>query len=130
MKDRVVANQEESIYEADISSRSTYTQIVFVIYTSFWDTPSTVLMGGFFRKHKKNTANGMFWFWGTTNLASDGEVLYQLTIDGVFMTGPNGFPGNTEVMNISDWTLSVANQGKNVTSRSCVDSGHFGVMMG
>jgi hypothetical protein len=87
--------------------------------------PSAVKFGGFFRKAKKSTANGMFWFWGTTSNGLD-DVLYLLKIDGYFGGGPvNGFPGNDEIMYMTDWTLKVENQGAEVASRSCESSGQF-----
>ena len=88
--------------------------------------PSEVGFGGFFRKHKKSTANGMFWFPGTTSDGLD-NVLYLLKIDGYFFGGPsvNGFPGNDEFMYMTDWELKVEGQGADVASRSCESSGTF-----
>jgi hypothetical protein len=88
---------------------------------------SVVFMGGFFRKHKKSTANGMFWFPGTTSDGLD-DVLYLLKIDGDFDDVPNydeGFPGNDKIMHMTDWELKVENAGADVASRSCEGSGTF-----
>jgi hypothetical protein len=88
--------------------------------------PSLVKFGGFFRKHKGSTANGMLWFWGTTIDPAE-TVLYLLRIDGYFAGGPeDGFPGNDKIMYMEDWTLTVSNEGADVASRSCEGSGTFG----
>ena len=84
-----------------------------------------VRFGGFFRKHKKSTANGMLWFPGTTSDGLD-NVLYLLKIDGYFAGGPvDGFPGNDEIMYMTDWELKVEGAGADVASRSCEGSGTF-----
>ena len=84
-----------------------------------------VLMGGFFRKAKKSTANGMLWFSGTTRDGED-DVLYLLKIDGYFGGGPDGgFPGNDKIMYMRDWELKVERQGDEVAGRSCEWSGEF-----
>jgi hypothetical protein len=91
--------------------------------------PSVVLMGGFFRKHKKSTANGMFWFPGTTTSDPVEEVLYLLIIEGTFADSIDtdfGFPGNNKIMYMTDWELKVENAGADVASRSCEGSGTFG----
>jgi hypothetical protein len=86
-----------------------------------------VTFGGFFRKHKKNTANGLLWFPGTTSDGLD-DVLYLLKIDGHFDddTSGDGFPGNDKIMHMTDWELKVENAGADVASRSCEGSGTFG----
>jgi len=88
--------------------------------------PSAVKFGGFFRKHKKSTANGMFWFPGTTSDGLD-NVLYLLKIDGTFDldTSDDGFPGNDKIMYMTDWELKVENAGADAASRSCEGSGPF-----
>jgi len=91
---------------------------------------STVYMGGFFKKQKKSTAVGMFWFPGKTRASAGDQknVLYLLMIEGHFgiVYDPTGFPGNGKIMYMTHWTLSVENQGKRVKSRSCEGSGIFG----
>ena len=86
-----------------------------------------VTFGGFFRK-KAGKAVGMFWFPGFTKYSAGNQkkVLYLLKIEGTFVAGSDGFPGNGKVMHMTHWTLSVENQGKRVKSRSCVGSGTFG----
>lgn len=84
-----------------------------------------VTFGGMLRKQRKATAEGFFWFRGTTIDPNDGEVLYLLKIEGGFAEGPNGFPKNDEIMMMNKWTLKLENQGAAVTSRACVGEGEF-----
>jgi hypothetical protein len=89
----------------------------------------TVYFGGFFRKHKKSIANGMLWFWGTTQDGTE-TVLYLLRLDGYFADDSDvvfGFPGNDKIMYMTDWTLTVSNEGADVAGGSCEGSGTFEV---
>jgi hypothetical protein len=84
--------------------------------------------GGFLRKHKKDAANGMFWFRGHTSDTADGTVLYLLEVTGEF-DNPPGWPENGSLMIMPNWTLKVENEGKDVASRSCEDSGVWPVTL-
>jgi hypothetical protein len=77
---------------------------------------------GFLRKHKKDAANGMFWFRGHTSDPADGKVLYLLEVTGKF-DDPATWPKNDNLMSMPNWTLKVENEGKDVAWRSCEDSG-------
>jgi hypothetical protein len=82
--------------------------------------------GGFLRKHKKDAANGMFWFVGSTGDVPPLErkqVLYLLEVTGEFVGGPAGWPENENLMSMPNWTLKVENEGKDVARRSCEGSG-------
>jgi hypothetical protein len=83
--------------------------------------------GGFLRKHKKDAANGMFWFRGYTSDTADGDVLYLLEVTGEFgdppVDDPPDWPENGSLMIMPNWTLKVENEGKDVASRSCERSG-------
>ena len=85
-----------------------------------------VLFGGFLRKHRKNVAEGMFWFEGTTSDSSDGVVLYLLQIEGTFYDadGAGFFPGNEKFMLMDRWTLGIEGGGE-VSNRACEGADKF-----
>jgi hypothetical protein len=88
----------------------------------FGSIGSPTYFGGFLRKHKKDAANGMFWFVGSTGVAPLKEVLYLLEVTGEFVN-PATWPENDNLMSMPNWTLKVENEGKDVARRSCEGSG-------
>lgn len=77
-------------------------------------------------KRRRSDAHGKFWFLGTTYPVPGKDtltVLYLLVVDGDFNFGPEGWPENEALMQMSDWELKVENQGAEIADRSCEGSG-------
>jgi len=80
-------------------------------------TSITLFEGGF--KKKGKSALGAFWFLGRTKDSE--QVLYQLTLDGVFDNRDDWPPEVSNTMTWTDWEVKV--QGGQTASPSCEDEG-------
>jgi len=81
--------------------------------------------GGLNKKGNAGAAKGMFWFVGKTGDGNT-EVLYLLQVFGKLDYPDDWPPEKSNVMRMTEWSMKVENEGKQVKDISCLGEGTTG----
>jgi len=100
------------------------------VSTPFDLDPALTIHQGRVSKRKRGIAQAGFFFDGWTHTTVGGEkvkVLATLKLIGTFVSGETWPPpsGSPSTLEMTDWEMSVTNEGQAIKSISCIDKGDF-----